>query len=209
MTLPPERDGAAHSITRRRVFALVAGAVVVGAGVVGGRSLLGHDENASGDATPSSARRPRLGMLEPARPEIGKPAPDFALMDARDGKTVRRLSDYRGKPLILNWYASWCGPCKAEIPDFQEAYAALDGKVVVLAVNLQESRETAAGMLENLGATFPAVLDSDGTVGQHYRLLGMPTTFFIDRDGIVRASGTGRVTAEALRGELAKLGQAY
>lgn len=150
-----------------------------------------------------------LGVLDPARPEVGKPAPDFALIDTRDGETVRRLSDYRGKTVVLNWFASWCGPCAAEIPDFQEAYTALDGEIVVLAVNLQESRGTASSMLERLGATFPSVLDPDGTVAQHYRLVGMPTTFFIDRDGIVRMSGSGRITAQTLKQELAKLGHEY
>lgn len=150
-----------------------------------------------------------LGVLESGRPEVGQPAPDFALVDTRDGTTVRRLSDYRGKTVVLNWYASWCGPCSAEIPDFQEAYTALDGEIVVLAVNLQESRDAASSMLEALGATFPSVLDTDGSVAQHYRLIGMPTTFFIDRDGIVRMSGSGLITAEALKEELAKLGHEY
>ncbi len=150
-----------------------------------------------------------LGVLDPGRPEIGKPAPDFALIDTRDGETVRRLSDYRGKTVILNWYASWCGPCRAEIPDFQHAFEALDGEIVVLAVNLQESRETASGMLESLEATFPSVLDSDGTVAQHYRLLGMPTTYFIDRDGIVRMFGSGQIDAATIKEELARLGHEY
>jgi cytochrome c biogenesis protein CcmG/thiol:disulfide interchange protein DsbE len=209
MPAPPEGSGAVRLLSRRRVLGLIAGGVVLGAGAVGGRLVFGHDESAGGGRELGSAGSPRLGMLEPARPEIGKPAPDFALIDARDGRTVRRLSDYRGKPLILNWYASWCGPCKAEIPDFQKVYAALDGAIVVLGANLQESRETAAGMLQSLGATFPSVLDSDGTVGRHYRLLGMPTTFFIDRDGVVRAFATGRVTPEALQEQLARLGQTY
>ncbi len=166
----------------------------------------GNDEP---DGPTGSEAAPVLGMLDGGRPEIGKPAPDFALIDTRDGRTVRRLSDYRGKTVVLNWYASWCGPCRAEIPDFQEAYTALDGEIVVLGVNLQESRDTASGMLEDLGATFPSVLDTDGTVAQHYRLRGMPTTYFIDREGIVRMFGSGRLTAETLKEELAKLGHQY
>lgn len=168
--------------------------------------VVGADEDDSGS---NDDQEVALGVLDPARPEVGKPAPDFALIDTRDGTTVRRLSDYRGKTIVLNWFASWCGPCTAEIPDFQEAYDALDGEIVVLAVNLQESSETASSMLESLGATFPSVLDSDGAVAQHYRLLGMPTTFFIDKDGIVRMFGSGRIDAATLRGELAKLGHEY
>ncbi len=147
-----------------------------------------------------------LGVIDSWSPETGRPAPDFALLDARDGKTVRRLSDYRGKTVVLNWYASWCGPCRAELPDFEAAYRELDGEVVVLAVNLQESREKAVDMLRTTGATFPAVLDTDGAIANHYGVRGMPTTFFIDRLGILRNSGQGRVTEDALNGELAKLG---
>lgn len=150
-----------------------------------------------------------LGPLDSFKAEVGSPAPDFALLDVRDGKTVRRLSDYRGKVVVLNWFASWCGPCAREMPDFEEAYQALGGDVVFLGVNLMEPRETAAKMLEDLGVTYPAVLDSEGKVAEAYRVQGMPTTYFIDRDGTVRAAGTGLVTQEALRAELAKLGVQY
>ena len=207
----PDSTGADHTASARMrlrsapivvtaaVAALLVGIIVVLRG--------GEDE---GSAPPAGGEQAtRLGVLDSARPEVGKPAPDFALVDARDGKTVHRLSDYRGKTVVLNWYASWCGPCQAEIPDFQDAYIALDGNIVVFAVNLQESRQTASAMLESLGATFPSVLDSDGAVAQHYRLLGMPTTFFIDGEGIVRMFGSGVISADSLRNELAKLGHDY
>jgi len=147
-----------------------------------------------------------VGMIDSWLPETGKVAPDFALVDARDGTTVRKLSDYRGKTVVLNWYASWCGPCRTEMPDFEAAYQELDGELVVLALNLMESRSTAVNMLESVGATFPSVLDSDGAVASHYGVRGMPTTFFLDADGVIRASGTGRITDETLRLELTKLG---
>ena len=153
-----------------------------------------------------------LGPLESQPPEMGQPAPDFALVDARDGTTVRKLSDYRGKTVVLNWFATWCGPCRSEMPDFEAAYEALGGSqgdVVFLLVNLQESSEQASGMLAEFNATYPAVLDASGSVANHYRILGMPTTFFIDRDGIVRNSGRGRVTEETLKRELAALGHPY
>lgn len=148
----------------------------------------------------------KLGMLDSRRPEVGERAPDFALVDARDGTTVRRLSDYRGKTVILNWYATWCGPCKAEIPDFQRVSESFPDQVIVIGVNLRESRSDAVAMLDGLGATYPALLDSNGDVASRYRLLGMPSTLLIDRDGILRAAGSGQVTEEALRAELAKLG---
>ena len=149
------------------------------------------------------------GVIDDHPPEVGEPAPDFALANARDPDRVVRLSDFRGTPVVLNWYASWCGPCRREIPDFQKAYAALDGEVVFLGVNLQEDAERALGLLEVFVAKYPALLDTDGAVAVHYRLLGMPTTFFIDADGIVRASGAGLITEEVLVEELARIGVTY
>jgi len=143
------------------------------------------------------------------RPEVGRPAPDFALANARAPDRAVRLSDFRGRPVVLNWFATWCGPCRAEIPDFQAAYEALGGEVVFLGVNLQESPDDAVGMLDEYGAVYPALLDEEGDVALHYRLPGMPTTFFIDADGVVRAWGAGLIVEETLVEELAKLGVDY
>lgn len=149
------------------------------------------------------------GVVDSHRPEVGQPAPDFALANARDPERIVRLSDFRGTPVVLNWYASWCGPCRQEIPGFQRAYEALEGEVVFLGVNLQEDAERAVGLLDVFVAKYPALLDEEGAVAVHYRLLGMPTTYFIDAEGIVRASGAGLITEEVLALELAKLGLDY
>lgn len=149
------------------------------------------------------------GLIETFKPERGGPAPDFGLLDVRDQGKVIKLSDFRGTPVVLNWYASWCGPCRAEIPDFVAAQEALDGKIVFLGVNLQEDPASAVAMLDEFGATYPAVLDEDGSVFRHYGGLGMPTTFFIDAEGNVVEWGSGRVTEEALVAALARLGLEY
>jgi cytochrome c biogenesis protein CcmG, thiol:disulfide interchange protein DsbE len=175
-------------------------------GVIGAGAVLFALRGGDSDEAPGETVEVRIGVLDPFRPEDGGPAPDFALVDARDGKTVHRLSDYRGKVVVVNWYASWCGPCRAEIPDFQEAQDALGDEVVFLLINLQEDQAVAAGFLEDLDATLLAVLDSEGKVAEHYRVRGMPTTFFIDREGNVSISGSGLVTRTALETELAKLG---
>jgi peroxiredoxin len=153
---------------------------------------------------------PDTGVLQPQRPKEGELAPDFALVDARDGRTVRKLSDYRGKAVIINWYASWCAPCKAEIPEFQAAYVARGDQLVVLGVDYIESQEKAAGILSELGATYPAVLDTTGAVAEHYRVTqGLPTTFFVDKDGILRGTRTGQVLKDQLSGYLAQVGVTY
>lgn len=185
--------------TRQRLLGggVLAVAVIVAA-VAAWYVLTGGDGAAPADAA--------LGPLEDRTAEIGKPAPDFALLDARDGATVHRLSDYRGKVVVLNWFASWCAPCEREMPDFEQAWRQAPDRIVVLGVNLQEPQERAKAMLERLGVTFPAVLDSDGSVARAYRITGMPTTFFIDEAGVIRSAGAGLVTPETLRSELAKLG---
>ncbi|MFN0094735.1 MAG: TlpA family protein disulfide reductase, partial [Dehalococcoidia bacterium] len=141
----------------------------------------------------------KLGPLVPQRPKVGELAPDFALVDARDGSAVRKLSDYRGKVVIVNWYASWCGPCKEEIPDFEAASQQLKGDLVVLGVNYLESRQRAVSILDTFKATYPAVLDSEGDVADHYRVGGgLPATFFVDRDGVLQGTQLGLLTTEAL-----------
>lgn len=161
----------------------------------------------SGTATPAS--RADLGPLVAARPAVGELAPDFALVDARDG-TVRKLSEFRGTPVLVNWYASWCGPCKAEIPEFNAIIEALGDGIVVLGVDYQESAARAVGILDELDATFPAVLDSDGEVADHYRVGNrLPSSFFVDSDGILRAMKIGQVTPDELPALLATIGIDY
>jgi cytochrome c biogenesis protein CcmG, thiol:disulfide interchange protein DsbE len=152
---------------------------------------------------------PNTGVLSSNRPAIGQPAPDFALVDARDTTSIVKLSDFRGRAVVLNWYASWCGPCKEEIPDFQEAQDALADEVVFLGVNYLESQSRAIGILDLFFATYPAVLDSRGEVAEHYRVMSMPTTFFIDTDGILRSMKTGLVTKQDLQKNLAAVGVDY
>ncbi len=161
-----------------------------------------------GDGAPDDAVL-EAGVIDSHRPEVGKPAPDFALPSARDPETLVRLSDFHGTPVVLNWYASWCGPCRKEIPDFQKAYAALDGAVVFIGVNLQEDASQAAGLLEVFMAEYPALLDTRGEIAAHYRIPGMPTTYFIDAEGVVRSFGAGLVTEEVLVEHLAAIGVAY
>lgn len=165
----------------------------------------------AGDDASDADKHTELGLLDDFKPEVGAEAPDFALVDARDPDHIVRLSDFRGTPVIVNWYASWCGPCRAEIPDFVQAKKTLGDEFQMLGVNLQESPSRAVGLLEELGAEYPAVVDDEGEVFAGYAIGvgGMPTTYFIDAEGVVRAARQGRVTEEALIDGLAELGVAY
>ncbi len=201
-------------------LATLALALLVAAGVT--FYLFTSDEDTSGAADPDTAETavpgvrnaptpaPNTGPLDSRRPEIGQPAPDFALVDVRDATMVRRLSDFHGKAVVVNWYASWCGPCRSEIPDFQDAQDAFPDDLVILGVNYQESRERALGILDVLYADYPAVLDSTGSVADRWRVSsGLPVTFFVDRDGVLRGMKTGQVTPGELETQLAKLGLEY
>jgi thiol-disulfide isomerase/thioredoxin len=153
---------------------------------------------------------PNTGPIDPNRPAEGEVAPDFALVDARDTSKVVKLSDFRGKAVIVNWYASWCGPCKNEIPALVRAQAALDGELVVLGVDFLESSSQAVSILDEFNATYPAVLDASGSVADHYRTSGgVPVSFFIDKDGVLRATRRGELYEKDLPGFLEKVGLSY
>ena len=109
-------------------------------------------------------------------------APDFTLKDLNDEDVS--LSSYRGKLVFLNFWATWCGPCRVEMPSMQVMYEALDGyDFEILAVDLQESEKTVENFIEKEGFTFPVLLDKNGRVGAQYGARSIPTTYLIDTDG--------------------------
>ena len=133
--------------------------------------------------------------------EVGKLAPDFTLTGL-DGQEVS-LSDFRGKPVLINFWASWCGPCRIEMPLLQEVYEQWTSKgLVLLAVNLQESQGTVEEFIEGAGYTFPVLLAPGNKVPLSYNIRGIPATFFIDADGVIRDikigafSGVGEIESK-------------
>lgn len=116
--------------------------------------------------------------------EVGNIAPDFEL-NLLDGGPVR-LSDYRGKVVLVNFFASWCPPCRAEMPEMNE-YARQEEELVILFVNLQESDSAVRNFAQELGITQPVLMDPDAKVEGVYRSIKtQPITYFIDRDGVIR-----------------------
>jgi cytochrome c biogenesis protein CcmG, thiol:disulfide interchange protein DsbE len=121
-------------------------------------------------------------------PREGFPAPDFTL-STLDGEPAT-LSAFRGQVVVVNVWASWCGPCRAEMPALQEVYTAQRTRgLQVLAVNsaFQDSSADAQAFVRELDLTFPILLDQDGAVSRRYLVRGLPSTFFIDRRGVIRA----------------------
>ena len=138
-------------------------------------------------------------------PVVGAPAPDFTLEDL--GGNPVRLADQQGQVVLVNFWATWCGPCRLEMPELQARYDALkDQGFTVLAVNLDEPREDAALFAQDLSLSFPVLLDPGATVNDLYRVRGYPTTYFIDRDGNVDALHVGILSAAQLDEYLAALG---
>ncbi|MFB7813140.1 peroxiredoxin family protein [Paenibacillus chitinolyticus] len=123
----------------------------------------------------------------------GAMAPDFTVTGL-DGRSAA-LSDYRGKGVLLNFWASWCGPCTHEMPRMNEAYLEGIPDVEIVAVNVGESRGTANefAMRENLA--FPVLLDPSGEAARKYRVVGLPATFLIDPDGKIAAIRPGELTS--------------
>lgn len=127
---------------------------------------------------------------------VGEKAPDFELMTL-DGKTVK-LSDYRGKKVVLNFWATWCPPCKAEMPDIQKFYNETDDNVEILAINIDPQYDVKKFVRE-ANVTFPVLLDSKDEVNNLYRILTIPTTYFIDGEGIIRSKHLSVMTIEIIR----------
>jgi len=118
-------------------------------------------------------------------PLIGEPAPDFVLPDLDGG--VLQLSDLRGKVVLVNLWATWCVPCRAEIPGLIRMYEQYrDRGFELLAVDYQESPEKVGQFVDEWGMSYLNVVDSDSSVVRQYRLTGIPESFFVDRDGVLR-----------------------
>jgi thiol-disulfide isomerase/thioredoxin len=128
-------------------------------------------------------------------------APDFTVYN-KEGNPVK-LSDMKGTPVVLNFWASWCPPCKSEMPDFDEIAKEYEGKVVFMMVNLtdgtQETQESAQSFIDSMGYTFPVYFDKDSDAAYKYGIQSIPTTFFIDAKGNLIAYGEGAMDGDTLK----------
>lgn len=142
-----------------------------------------------------------------AQPAVGRPAPDFTLPTLEGGEF--RLSDQRGTPVVLNFWATWCGPCQRELPAIQRAAEHYDGVVVFAAVDQGEQIDRIQRFVEDAGLLDPSYivwpLDGEQLVGERYQVRGLPTTYFIDESGIIRSIWMGEMNSVILAEQIATI----
>lgn len=131
---------------------------------------------------------------KPAGAKVGASAADFTLLDT-EGNEVS-LSDYKGKKIFLNFWATWCNPCKKEMPEMEKIHQKYDD-VIILAVNL-DTKKDIKGFMNEHELTFPALLDVEEKVNDQYEVVSIPTSFFIDEEGIIRKKIVGMLDYERM-----------
>ena len=128
------------------------------------------------------------------------PAPVFVVFDANGNRVS--LSDFRGKPVVVNFWASWCGPCKGEMPTFETLYQRMGHEIYFLMINMtdgsQETLETASTFIADAGYTFPVYYDTEFSAAISYGVRSLPTTYFIDADGNAVAQAVGAINEDTL-----------
>ncbi|MCA9959893.1 MAG: redoxin domain-containing protein [Anaerolineales bacterium] len=142
-------------------------------------------------------------------PIVGQLAPDFTVSDVNGNRVA--LLDYvvregeGGRPVVLNFWASWCGPCRIETPHFQELSLRYRDQVAILGVNQGESLATITDFGVSFGLTYPLLYDADNNVNDAYNVVNLPTTIFIDRQGVVREVYVGAISQAVLMERINRL----
>lgn len=168
----------------KKVIAAVVLIALLGVAIVQAMDKKAEPENASQEAA-------NMGGLK-----VGVKAPDFELKTLA-GDTVK-LSDFKGKKVMLNFWATWCPPCKAEMPAMEEFHKEAGDDVVILAVNIDPHLDVKAFVDEN-GITFPIPLDEEDKVNETYQVLSIPTTYFIDTKGNIGNKYVGAMNLDAMK----------
>lgn len=148
--------------------------------------------------TPTDAPRPASEQIR-----IGNVAPDFSLKTL-DNQTIK-LSQFRGKPVLINFWATWCVPCTTELPLLVQTYQANQDKLVILGVNIKEDAATVEARVKSVGITYPVGLDNSGDVTDRYQVRGYPTSLFVDKNGVIQRITVGPLTEDTIRSSLERV----
>lgn len=173
---------------RPRLLLIILGWVTIGIGIGVAISL--------GFGNPPSNETPKIAL--------GSSAPEIKLKTYLGDEV--KLSDFKGSPVLVNFWATWCQPCRLEMPTIQARFEQNDTDINVLAVNFDEPAELARSFTEDLNLTFPILLDPGGRIQSLYQIRGYPTTLFIDSEGIIRVIHIGFMTENQLDDYLKQVG---
>ncbi len=179
---------------RRRWIGGIGALLVAGAALVGGMAIAGRAAEGQGSET-ALKREPVVGAL----------APGFTLINL-EGEQVS-LDDFHGRPVLINLWATWCGPCRIEMPAIQSRFEKYqDDGFAVLAVNFDEQQAVVQSFRDEFGLTFQILLDPGAKVQNLYRNRSYPSSFFIDRAGVIQVQHIGVMTEGQLDENLKKIG---
>jgi cytochrome c biogenesis protein CcmG/thiol:disulfide interchange protein DsbE len=177
---------------------LVLAAVAI-LGLLQNRGWLG-----SSAAIIDSVQQSGTGEVAPKDSQTGKPAPEFELASL-NGQPVH-LSDYKGHPVLINYWATWCPPCREELPLIQSRHEKYSSDLVVLAINAGEDMATVENYIKTKGFTFPVLLDPEWKAEALFGIFAYPTSVFIDRNGIIQAKYVGGLNEKNLDDNLGLIG---
>lgn len=170
------------------IIILLLFAVILGVAVVGYNKL-------------SRQYSPEISGVETSHPEQAEIAPDF-IVTSTNGERVK-LSDYKGKPVVINFWATWCPPCKAELPYFEQMYKEYGGDVEFMMINLtdgqEETQDVVNTFIEDAGYTFPVYFDTEYSAAMAYSTYSIPVTVFVNRDGEIVYKKVGMIQEDMLK----------
>jgi len=190
--IPAEKGtgGRRRSVRKRRIIGfLVASLVSAGLLALLGSQVLVPAQNQSNSAV---------------SPLLGHPAPDFtlAVLGTHPGPAMH-LASLKGKPVMLNFWASWCDPCKHEAPLLQNTWQRVQGQgIVFVGIDIQDTQSDGLNFLQTYGITYPNVVDASGSVTINYGVTGVPETFFLNRQGVIVKKVIGELTEQTLQSNL-------
>jgi thiol-disulfide isomerase/thioredoxin len=181
---------------KKKIVLYIAVAIIIGLLVAGLATI--------SPGTDSSLSDPFRSIVESGSVSVSSPAPIFSLPDI-PGTTVN-LDDYLGKVVILNFWATWCAPCKEEMPILDQYGLDHPDSVVILGIAVGDSEESVRSYIEEINVGYPILIDKTGVVGMVYHVVGYPTTYFVDAKGIIRGKYIGLMSLRILQQNLIPLG---